>query len=142
MRIAVCFHIVCHNAWDEHAKEGCLVLCDETLCLEWESNPQPQAFGASFPPLHYVGSPMSPLYPRPPVCMALCLRGQCRLLHSSPPPGIVSLLMLTITYIQVMPLYIHTQCRFNNHTACNLYRILVMEAMKCHGCDTNWKYHA
>ena len=38
-----------------------------------------------------------------PVYVAPCLRGQRRLLHSS--PGIVSLLMLTMTYIQVMTLH-------------------------------------
>ena len=41
------------------------------------------------------------------------------------PPGIVSLLILTITYIQSMVLHIHTQGRFNDHTACSLYRIMV-----------------
>ena len=35
-------------------------------------------------PLHHVGSLMSPLYPHPPVYVAACLRGQCRVLHSSP----------------------------------------------------------
>ena len=41
-------------------------------------------------------------------------------------PGIGSLLMLTITYIQAMALHIqHTQGRFNNHTAGSLYRIMV-----------------
>ena len=39
------------------------------------------AFWASELPLHYVGCLMSPLYPHPPVYAALCLRGQCRLLH-------------------------------------------------------------
>ena len=34
--------------------------------------------------------------------------------------------MLTITYIRAMALDIHIQSRFNNHTACRLYRILVM----------------
>ena len=33
------------------------------------------------------------------------------------PPGIVSLVMLTITYIQAMAIHIHRQGRFNNHTA-------------------------
>ena len=42
------------------------------------------------------------------------------------PVGIVSLVILTITYIQVMAIHIYRQHRFNNHTACSLYRILVM----------------
>ena len=43
------------------------------------------------------------------------------------PPGSVSLLMLTTTHIQAMALilHIHTQCRFNNHTALSSYRIMV-----------------
>ena len=42
--------------------------------------PTSLAFGASVKPLHHVGSLMSPQYPYPLVYMALCLRGQCRLL--------------------------------------------------------------
>ena len=42
------------------------------------------------------------------------------------PTGIVSMLMLTITYIQVVSLNIHTQGRFTNQTAGSLYRIMVM----------------
>ena len=45
--------------------------------------------------------------------------------YYSHPPGIVSLLMLTSTYIQAMTLRIHTQGRINNHTAHGLYRIMV-----------------
>ena len=40
------------------------------------------------------------------------------------PPGIVSLLMLTIIYIQAMPLHI-TQGRFNIHAVRSSYRIMV-----------------
>ena len=36
------------------------------------------ALWASVLPLHDIGSRMSPLYPRPPVYAAPCLRGQCR----------------------------------------------------------------
>ena len=76
-------------------------------------------FQASVLPFHHVDSLMSPLYPRLPVSAAPCLRGQYRLLNSSPWNH---LLMLT---------YIHTgngdtQGRFNNHTACSLSSILVM----------------
>ena len=39
------------------------------------------AFQASVLTLHHVGSLMSLLYLRPPVCAAPCLRGQCRLLQ-------------------------------------------------------------
>ena len=45
--------------------------------------------------LHQVGFLTSLLYPRAPVYVALCLRGQCD--YYTRPPGIVSLLMLTIT---------------------------------------------
>ena len=41
-------------------------------------------------------------------------------------PGILNLLMLTITYIQAMILHIHTQGRFTNHTVRSLDRIVVM----------------
>ena len=35
-------------------------------------------------------------------------------------PEMVSLLLLTITYIQAVALDTHTQDRFNNHTTCSL----------------------
>ena len=38
-------------------------------------------FRANVLPLHHIESLMSPLFPHQPVYMALCLRGQCRLLH-------------------------------------------------------------
>ena len=41
-------------------------------------------------------------------------------------PGIVSILMLTITYTQGMALHIHTQGKFNNYTAHSLYMTVVM----------------
>ena len=43
--------------------------------------PTSLAFQASVLPLHHVGSLMSPLYPCPLVYVALCLRGQRRLLQ-------------------------------------------------------------
>ena len=48
--------------------------------------------------------------------------------YYSRPPGIVSLLMLTITYEQAMALqlHIHNQGSFHNHTVHTLYRIMVM----------------
>ena len=46
------------------------------------------------------------------------------------PAGIISLLMLTITYRQSLYIYIYiyinTQVRFNNHATRSLYRIMVM----------------
>ena len=39
------------------------------------------AFQASMVPFHYACSLMSPLYPHLPICVVLCLRGQCRLLQ-------------------------------------------------------------
>ena len=95
--------------------------------------PTYMTFQASVLPLHHICSLMSPLYPHPCVYVVLCHRGQCRQLHSS--PGIISLLMLTISYIQVMALHIHTQGKFSNHTAHSLFRIMVsatsgMDVMK------------
>ena len=53
------------------------------------------------------------------------------------PPGIVSLLMFTFTYILTGNdlIYIHTRGKFNNHTACCLFGIMVtttsvMDVMK------------
>ena len=46
--------------------------------------PTSLAFRASVLPFHHVHSLMSPLYPCPSVYVALCFRGQCRLLHWSP----------------------------------------------------------
>ena len=70
----------------------------------------------------------------------LCILGQCatitlwchhharpsahlsmQLLASDCPPGIISLVMLTIAYIQAMALH-----RFNDHSVISLYRIMVM----------------
>ena len=45
--------------------------------------PTSLAFWASVLPLHHVGALMSPLYSCLPVYVAPCLRGECRLLHSS-----------------------------------------------------------
>ena len=50
--------------------------------------PTTLALWASVLPLHYVGSLVKLLYPCLPVCVALCLRRQCRLLP------FVSLLMI------------------------------------------------
>ena len=55
--------------------------------------------------------------------VAPCLRVQCRLLHLS--PCNLSLLMLTIIYLQAATLRVHTQVRFNNHTVHGLYRVIV-----------------
>ena len=41
------------------------------------------------------------------------------------PSGIVSLLLLTFTYILAVALDIYTQGRFNNHAAHSLYRIMI-----------------
>ena len=43
--------------------------------------PTSLAFQANVLPLHHTGSLMSPLYPRPPVYVALCFRVQCILLY-------------------------------------------------------------
>ena len=58
--------------------------------------------------------------------MPTCLCGSLSDYYTHP-PGIIRLLMLTITYIQAMTLHnIHIQGRFNNHTAHSLYKLLVM----------------
>ena len=44
------------------------------------------AFQVSVLPLNHIGSLISPLYPHLPVYVVICLRGQCRLLHSPPLP--------------------------------------------------------
>ena len=45
--------------------------------------PTSLAIWASVLPFHHVGSLMSPLYPHLPVYATPCLKGLCRLLHSS-----------------------------------------------------------
>ena len=72
------------------------------------------AFWASVRPLHQVGTLMSPLYPCPHVYSAD---------YYTWSPGILRLVMLTITYIQAMVLNI--KGRSNNHTAHSSDRIKV-----------------
>ena len=88
--------------------------------------PTSLAFWASVLPYHHIGSLMSLLYPHNTHLsmqfLALKVSGD----YYTYPPGIVHILMLTITYIQVIALHIHTQDRFNNHTLHSLYRIMVM----------------
>ena len=59
--------------------------------------PTSLAFRASVLPLHHMGSLMSPLYPHPPVYVTLCSEVSAD--YYTCPPGIVNLLLLTITYI-------------------------------------------
>ena len=61
-----------------------------------------------------------------PTCLCGSFASEVSADYYTRPPGIVSLVMLTITYIQAMALHIHTQGRFNNHTVHSLYRIMVM----------------
>ena len=60
-------------------------------------------------------------------------------------PGIVNLVMLTVTYIQALAIYIYIyiyrQGRFNNHTVHSLYRIHG-HGNQCHGSDENGQYCA
>ena len=53
------------------------------------------------------------------------LASEVRADHYTWSPRIVSLSMLTITYIQVMALFIHAQGRFYDHAAHSLQRIMV-----------------
>ena len=77
------------------------------------------AFRASVLPLHHVGS--LPLYPRPPVYVALCLRGPCRLLHLS---SWNCKSFNTYNFIHTA-IHIHTEGRFNKHTTHSLNKIMV-----------------
>ena len=99
---------------------------------------------ASVLTLHHIGSLMSALYSCPPVYVALCLRGQCRL-HSFPRNcKFLNCLVNAYNYIiQAMhtQIYTHTQGRFNNHTVRSLHRILITEN-QCWGVDENGKYCA
>ena len=83
--------------------------------------PSSLAFWASVLPFHHIGSLKSPLYPR----MQL-LASEFSADYYTLPCGIVSLLLLTISYIQAMTL--HTQSRFNNHTAHKLVQDQMFKA--------------
>ena len=62
-----------------------------------------------------------------PIPTTLCSSFDCEVSadYYTRPPGIVSLLTLTITYIQAVYFCIHTQGRFNNYIVCAVYRIMV-----------------
>ena len=82
--------------------------------------PTSLAFWGRVLPLHHIGAMMSPLSPCLPVYVASCLRGQYRLLHSSP---------WNCKYFNACT-YIHTdndltQDRFNDGTVHSLCRIMV-----------------
>ena len=85
--------------------------------------PTSLVFQACLLPLDHIGSLMSPLYPHSPVCAAPYLSGRCRLLYSS---HWNCKFFNAYNYIQAMALHTHTQGMLNNHTACSLYRIMVM----------------
>ena len=53
------------------------------------------------------------------------------------PCGIVSILILTITYIQAVALHIDTHSKFNNHAAYSFTGSWSWD--QCHGCDENGK---
>ena len=65
------------------------------------------AFQASVLAFDHIGTLMSSLYPHPPVYAAPFLRDQGRLIATHH-PGIVSIVMLTIPYIEAMASHIHT----------------------------------
>ena len=103
--------------------------------------PTSLAFWAIVIPLHHVGSVMSPLYLYLLVHAAPCLRGQFRLLNSSPwncksfnaynyvhtGKGLAHMyVLMNILFYQQTNKYIHTQGMFDNHTVFSLYRILVI----------------
>ena len=98
--------------------------------------PTSLAFSASVLPLHHVGFPDVTTIPKP-TCVCSSLPSEVSADYYTHPPGIVSLVMFAITYIQAMALLI--QGRFNNHTACSLYRIHG-RGNQCLGCDENGKY--
>ena len=86
--------------------------------------PTSLVFWANVLSVHHIGSLMSPIYPHPPVYAALCLSGQCGLLHSSP-WNCMSFKTYNYIYSHIMALHIHTPSRLNKHTAHSLYRIMV-----------------
>ena len=98
--------------------------------------PTSLAFRASVLPLHHVGSLMSQLYPWLPVYAALCLRGKCGLLQSS--PWNCKSINAYNYIIQAVTVHIHTQGRFDNHTAHNFTGSWSWH--QCRGCDEDDEY--
>ena len=96
--------------------------------------PTSLAFWASVLPLYHVGSLISLLYACPPVYAASCLRGQCRLLYSSPwncKPFNAYNYIRTYTYTrQVQQPYSAQLVLDHGH------------GNQCCGCDENGKYCA
>ena len=79
-------------------------------------------FWTSVLPLHHIGSLISPLYPQSYVYAATCLRGQCRIQHSS----LWNCKSFTAyNYIHTCNNLTYTQVRFDNHTVNSLYMIHV-----------------
>ena len=87
--------------------------------------------------LYHLGPLLFPSYSCLSVCAAPCLRGQCRLPHSSPwHCKSLKWSFNACNYKHTVNVHIHTQARFNKHTVCSLYRVLVMAPWG----DENWKY--
>ena len=91
--------------------------------------PSSVAFWASVPPLHHVGFPDLTTTPTPTrLCSPLPQRSvqttRTTLIH---PAGIVSLLMLTMYYVQPSDISdMHIKDRFRSHTVHSLYRTMAM----------------
>ena len=72
--------VACTGSWPRHQCCRCAEN-GEILCLEQESNPHLWYSGSVCYHCTMGASLMSPLFPCPPVYIALCLGGQCRLLQ-------------------------------------------------------------
>ena len=73
-------HIICTESWSGDLCHG----FDEQMgnaVPRAGLEPTTPAFQTSMLPLHHTGTLMSPLSSHPPVYVALCNRGQCKLLH-------------------------------------------------------------
>ena len=81
---------------------------------------------------------MSPLYPHPPVSAALCLRGQCRLPHSSP-CNCKSFNVYNYIHTCNDLIYIH---RVGSTTRQCVACTGSWSQHQCRGCDENEKYCA
>ena len=82
---AMALHIHTQGRFNNHSLYRIMVMVTNVMGVMKMGNTVPRvrfkstslAFWDSVIPLHHMRSLMSPLYPRPPVCAAPCLRGQC-----------------------------------------------------------------
>ena len=63
-----------------------------------------------------------------PTCLCYYLPERSVQTNYTHSPGILNLVMLRITHIQAVTIHMHTQGRFNNHTARSLHSIMITAA--------------